>query len=294
MARDTRDAALLLSVIAGHDPADSTSLRRHVPDFAALLEGGTGPLRIGLPTEFFGEGLDPGVRRVLEAAVGVYRRSGAEIVGVSLPHSSVHRDASGALASYAIACYYIVAMAEASSNLARYDGVHYGFRTPSASEDIVELYSRTRAEGFGEEVKRRILLGTYTLSSGYYDAYYDKALRVRRLIREDFGRAFERCDVILCPTTPTPPFRIGEKTQDPLTMYLEDVYTISVSLAGLPAVSVPCGFLAAQGTRLPVGMQLIGPLFEEGRILQAAYRFEREIRAPVVLPGAVSPQGALE
>ena len=276
LARDVRDAALLLSAIAGADPADSTCLDRAVPDYSRALEAGPETLRIGLPREFFGDGLDAEVRRTLEGAVEVYRRAGAEIREVNLPHSSIHRDAKGGLSSYAIACYYIVAMAEASSNLARYDGVHYGYRSGRQTDDIVELYSRTRSEGFGQEVKRRILLGTYTLSSGYYDAYYQKALRVRRLIQEDFTRAFEHCDIILCPTTPTAAFRIGEKTQDPLTMYLEDVYTISVSLAGLPAVSVPCGFVSAGARRLPVGMQLVGPLFEEGRLLAAAYRFERE------------------
>jgi aspartyl-tRNA(Asn)/glutamyl-tRNA(Gln) amidotransferase subunit A len=278
IARSVRDAAAALAVIAGPDPADSTCLERAVPDYAKAIEEAPRALRLGLPRELFGEGLDAGVRRAIEGAVEVYRGLGAEVVEVSLPHSSIERDAAGTLSSYAVACYYIVAMAEASSNLARYCGVHYGSRTPGPTEDIVELYSRSRSEGFGDEVKRRILLGTYTLSSGYYDAYYRKALEVRRLIQRDFLEAFGLCDVILCPTTPTAAFRIGEKTQDPLTMYLEDVYTISVSLAGLPALSVPCGFVQAGDRRLPVGMQIVGPLFEEGRVLAAAHRFEREAR----------------
>ncbi len=278
LAANAQDAALILSVIAGHDPRDSTSLAREVPDYPSLIERLPAPLRVGVPRALFGAGLDEGVRALLERAVEVYRSSGAVIVEVELPHSSVERSASGELSSYAIACYYIVAMAEASSNLARYDGVRYGMRTQEPVEGIVELYSKSRSEGFGEEVKRRILLGTYTLASGYYDAYYSKALRVRRLIQEDYTRAFERCDLILCPTTPTPAFRVGEKTTDPLTMYLEDVYTVGVSLAGVPAVSVPCGTVESEGARLPVGMQLVGPLFGEALLLAAAHRFERETR----------------
>jgi aspartyl-tRNA(Asn)/glutamyl-tRNA(Gln) amidotransferase subunit A len=276
LTRDAADAALLLSVISGADPADSTCLSLAAPDCRAALEAPASDLRIGLPRELLGEGLDTEVRAGIESAVEVYRSTGAQIVEVSLPHSAIERD-EGGLSSYAVACYYIVAMAEASSNLARYDGIHYGRRTARSGGDIVDLYARTRAQFLGEEVRRRILLGAYTLSAGYYEAYYDKALRVRRLIREDFDRAFERCDVIVCPTTPTAAFRVGEKSADPLTMYLQDIFTVSVSLAGLPAVSVPCGFTAAVPP-LPLSMQIVGPHLGEDRILAAAHRYERETR----------------
>ncbi len=264
LAGSVTDAALLLGVLAGHDPRDSTSVRRAVPDYVAeLCDGGLerlGRLRIGVPEEYFAQGLDAEVAAAVRAALEEYRRQGAELVELSLPHLP-----------HAIATYYLVATAEASSNLARFDGVHYGRRAAGA-RDIHELYSRSRSEGFGAEVKRRIMLGTFALSAGYWDAYYHKALKVRRLIREDFDRAFERCDVLAGPTAPTPAFRLGEKLDDPLAMYLADVYTIAANLAGLPAVSLPCGFSAAG---LPIGLQLTGPLFEEARLLQAARLFER-------------------
>ena len=272
IAVDVADAALLTGVLAGHDRRDSTSVPRDVPDYLAALEAPLEGLRVGLPGEFFSDALDGEINEALHGAIEVYRSAGAEIVDVSLPHSRIDTDENGELSSYAVACYYIVAMAEASSNLARYDSVHYGHRTADKLTDIVALYSRSRAEGFGEEVKRRIMLGTYTLSAGYYDAYYSKALKVRRLIKNDFDAAFERCDVLLCPTSPTPAFRLGEKTDDPLTMYLADIYTISVNLAGLPGLSIPVG-RNTQG--LPIGMQLIGPVFREETVLRAARMYEK-------------------
>ncbi|MCE5327582.1 MAG: Asp-tRNA(Asn)/Glu-tRNA(Gln) amidotransferase subunit GatA [Planctomycetaceae bacterium] len=272
MTRDVADCALLTGVIAGHDRADSTSIPHSVPDYAAALDEPIANLRVGLPKEFFSEALDGEIRRAVLAAADAFKAAGAQIVEVSLPTSRVDSDAGGKLSSFAVACYYIVASAEASSNLARYDGVHYGYRTPAKVDDIVELYCRSRAEGLGAEVKRRIMLGAYTLSSGYYDAYYLKALKVRRLIKNDFDRAFQSCDLLLCPTTPTTAFKLGEKTADPLTMYLADVYTLSVNLAGLPGLSVPAAISAAG---LPIGMQLIGPVFSEGRLLQVARAYEK-------------------
>jgi aspartyl-tRNA(Asn)/glutamyl-tRNA(Gln) amidotransferase subunit A len=271
MTVDVPDAALLTAVIAGHDTHDSTSSNRPVEDYLAGVNTPIENLRIGLPDEFFTDALDPEIAQAIAKAADLYKDAGAEIVNVTLPHSRIDADAEGNLSSYAVACYYIVAMSEASSNLARYDGVHYGHRTDQDSGGIVELFSRSRAEGFGPEVIRRIMLGTYTLSSGYYDAYYNKALKVRRLIKNDFDRAFETCDVLLCPTTPTTAFGIGEKTADPLTMYLADIYTISLNLAGLPGVSIPA-CLGADG--MPVGMQLIGPAFSESVILRAARTYE--------------------
>jgi len=258
---DARDAALLLAVIAGHDVRDSTCVDEPVPDYAARLEGLDRPLRIGLAAEYFGEGLDDEVRRAVSEAVEVLKSLGAEVVEVSLPHLE-----------YAVACYYIVATAEASSNLARYDGVHYGYRSPNAT-DYIDVYCASRQEGFGAEVKRRIMLGTFTLSSGYYDAYYLKALKVRTLIKRDFERAFEKVDVIVSPTSPTPAWRLGEKIDDPLSMYLADIYTISANLAGIPAVSIPCGF-SSDG--LPIGMQLMGRHFAEDRLLQVAWAYQQQ------------------
>jgi aspartyl-tRNA(Asn)/glutamyl-tRNA(Gln) amidotransferase subunit A len=269
--RDVPDVAMLLNVIAGHDPRDSTSVDEPVPDYLAGLDEPVEGLRVGLVKEFHSETLDAEIRGAVDKAVEAYRQAGADIVEVSLPHSRIDVDEDGKLSSYAVACYYIVAMAEASSNLARYDGVHYGHRTPEKAADIIELYSRTRAEGFGEEVKRRIMLGTYALSSGYYDAYYLKALKVRRLIKQDFDAAFEKCDVLVGPVAPEVAFRIGEKTADPLTMYLSDIYTISVNLAGIPAVSVPAGLSAAG---LPLAVQLFGRVFGEDKLLRAARVFE--------------------
>jgi aspartyl-tRNA(Asn)/glutamyl-tRNA(Gln) amidotransferase subunit A len=260
IAVDVAGVARMLGSIAGRDPRDSTSVEEPVPDYAAALEQPPGRIRIGMAREYFGEGLHPEVRQAVEAALEVYRRLGAEVGEVSLPHTA-----------YTIACYYIVCTAEASSNLARFDGVRYGHRTASP-RDHIDLYSASRAEGFGAEVKRRIMLGTYALSSGYYDAYYLQALKVRTLIRNDFIEAFRHCDVIASPTSPTPAFRIGEKVQDPLEMYLSDIYTTAANLAGLPAISIPCGHTAS---RLPIGLQLMAPHFAEARLLQIAHAYQK-------------------
>jgi len=267
IARDAADAALLLGAIAGRDPRDSTSVDEPVPDYLAGLDRPIAGLRVGVVKEFLAASLPGEVRAAVDAAAEAFRAAGASVVEVSLPHSRIDTDAGGQLSSYAVACYYIVAMAEASSNLARYDGVHYGHRTAEKAADIVELYSLSRAEGFGEEVKRRVLLGTYALSSGYYDAYYLKALKVRRLIRNDFDAAFAAADVLLGPTAPETAFAFGAKTADPLTMYLSDIYTISANLAGIPAVSVPTGL---SGDGLPLAVQLLGPTFGEQTLLRAA------------------------
>jgi aspartyl-tRNA(Asn)/glutamyl-tRNA(Gln) amidotransferase subunit A len=265
------DCAALLGVIAGHDPKDSTSVDRPVPDYLAELERPVQGLRIGLAKEYqldggVSGGLDPQVKRAVDAAVEKYRELGATVVDVSLPH-----------AEYGIAAYYVIAPCEASSNLARYDGVHYGHRTTEPVGDIVELFSRSRAEGFGDEVQRRIMIGTYALSSGYYDAYYLRALKVRRLIAQDFERAFTHCDVILTPTSPTPAFKIGEKSGDPLSMYLADVFTVTANIAGIPGISIPCGFTDGSdtgGKPLPIGLQLLGPTFSEPTLLRAARMYE--------------------
>ncbi|HHV54770.1 MAG TPA: Asp-tRNA(Asn)/Glu-tRNA(Gln) amidotransferase subunit GatA [Firmicutes bacterium] len=267
ITRTVADCALALGWIAGHDPLDSTSLAAEVPDYRTFLRPEVRGLRIGLPKEYFGEGLDPEVRGAVEKAVQQLEEGGAAVLEVSLPHTE-----------YALAAYYLIAPAEASSNLARYDGVRYGFR--GEGSDIVELYSDTRRRGFGDEVKRRIMLGTYALSAGYYDAYYLNALRVRTLIRRDFEAAFQKVDVLACPTSPTVAFRLGERTDDPMQMYLSDIYTVPVNLAGLPALSVPCG-LNHEG--LPIGLQLIGPPLSEGRLLQVGYAYE-ERRGPFPRP----------
>ncbi len=259
VTRDVRDAALLLSVIAGHDVRDATSVDRPVPNYVAELDRPIEGLRIGVASDYFGAGLDDAVRTAVEAGLDALRERGAELINVRLPHLK-----------YAIACYYVVATAEASSNLARFDGVHYGHRTADP-KDIFDLYSASRREGFGAEVKRRIMLGTFVLSSGYYDAYYDKALRVRTLIRGDFEAAFEKVDLIASPVTPTTAFPIGQKSADPLAMYLADIYTTSANLAGVPAISVPCGL---DGDGLPIGMQLSAPWFEEDRLLAAAHQYQ--------------------
>jgi aspartyl-tRNA(Asn)/glutamyl-tRNA(Gln) amidotransferase subunit A len=259
-AKDVEDCALLLNAIAGHDPNDSTSADVARPDYTADLRSGVRGLRVGVPKEYFIAGMDRAVEEAVKAAVRVLEREGAVIEEVSLPNTE-----------YAVAVYYLLATAEASSNLARYDGVRFGFRAKSPA-NLAELYVRSRAEGFGPEVKRRIMLGTYALSSGYYDAYYAKAQRVRTLIKQDFDRVFERVDVIATPTAPTPAFRVGEKTQDPLQMYLSDIFTISVNLAGVPALSMPCGF-SPDG--LPIGLQLIGKPFAESTILRTAAAYER-------------------
>ncbi len=256
---DVRDAALLLEVIAGHDARDSTSVDRPVPAYTATLEEPVRPLTIGVAREFFGAGLDAEVEQAVREALKVYEGLGATVREISLPHSP-----------YSIATYYLVATAEASSNLARYDGVHYGHRA-AQYDGLVDMYCTLRGEGFGSEVKRRIMLGTYALSSGYIDAYYLKALKVRRLIKEDFDRAFAECDVVMGPTSPTAAFKIGERVADPLAMYLSDIYTISANLAGLPAVSIPCGFTQAG---LPIGLQLMAPPFAEEKLLRIARMHE--------------------
>ncbi len=261
LARDVADAALLLQVIAGHDDRDSTSVARPVPAYTQSLDQPVAPLTIGVPREFFGAGLDAEVERSVREALKLYDKLGARIQDISLPHSR-----------YAVAAYYLVATAEASSNLARYDGVHYGQRA-ERYENLIDMYCRSRGQGFGPEVKRRIMLGTYALSSGYKDAYYLKALKVRRLIKEDFDRAFAGCDVIMGPTSPTPAFKIGDKVNDPLAMYLSDVYTISANLAGIPGISIPCGF--AKG-RLPIGLQILAAPFAEEKLLRVARMYERE------------------
>jgi aspartyl-tRNA(Asn)/glutamyl-tRNA(Gln) amidotransferase subunit A len=258
-ANNVSDAARALQVISGHDRCDSTSANVAVPDYLSALNGDVKGLRLGVPPECFGAGLDPEVKEKVEAGIRKLAGRGAEIVEVSLPHTK-----------YVIAVYYIVATAEASSNLARFDGVRYGFRAEEARA-LSEMYRRTRDEGFGAEVKRRIMLGTFVLSSGYYDAYYEKAQRVRSMLVSDFAEAFKKCDVIATPTAPTPAFRIGEKSDDPLAMYLNDIYTVTVNLAGVPAISVPCGQSSAG---LPIGLQLIGNHFDESRLLNAAYAHE--------------------
>jgi aspartyl-tRNA(Asn)/glutamyl-tRNA(Gln) amidotransferase subunit A len=259
LTRDVADCAALLAAVAGHDPKDSTSVDTPVPDYSATLAGGVKGLKIGLPKEYYIDGLDPDVQNALQAAIETYRRLGAEFVDISLPHTD-----------YAVATYYLIATAEASSNLARYDGVRFGHRAEAAG--LLDMYTKSRSEGFGSEVKRRIMLGTYALSSGYYDAYYVKAQKVRTLIMNDFTRAFADVDVMLTPVAPTPAFKIGEKINDPLQMYLSDIFTIPVNLAGTCAMSLPAGFSAAG---LPIGLQLIGKPFGEGAILQAAYAFEQ-------------------
>ncbi|MDI6631227.1 MAG: Asp-tRNA(Asn)/Glu-tRNA(Gln) amidotransferase subunit GatA [Bacillota bacterium] len=259
ITRDVRDCALLLNAIAGHDPRDSTSAPQEVPDYTEFLVPDVRGFRIGIPREYVGEGIAPEVRAVLNRVVELLEGMGAEVEETSLPH-----------VRYSLPAYYLIAPAEASSNLARYDGVRYGLRVPA--EDVVTMYKRTRSQGFGAEVKRRIMLGTYALSAGYYDAYYLKALKVRTLIRRDFDEAFKRFDLILSPTAPTPAFKIGEKVADPLAMYLSDIFTLAVNLAGVPAISVPGGFAG----HLPVGVQFIGPPFAEGQLFRAAYALEQE------------------
>ncbi len=259
-ARTVEDCAILLSIIAGHDAMDSTSADIPVPDYLSELKKDIKGLKIGIPREYFIKGIDTEVEGLIKDAIKLLEKNGAIIEEVSLPHTE-----------YGLAVYYIIAPSEASSNLARYDGVKYGYRTNN-SNNLMEMYMKTRSEGFGAEVKRRIMLGTYALSSGYYDAYYRKAQQVRRLIKEDFEGAFKRVDAILTPTSPTPAFKFGEKTTDPLTMYLSDVFTIPVNLAGLPGISVPCGF-SKDG--LPVGLQIIGKPFDEGTILRIANNYEK-------------------
>ncbi len=259
-AHTVEDAAILLQAVAGHDDRDSSSYRTDIPDYRKELSSRKGPWKLGIPKEYFGEGLDPEVARAIEAAIDFYRGEGCEIVDVSLPHTE-----------HAVGVYYIIATAEASSNLARYDGVRYSHRSAEAT-DAIDLYFKSRAEGFGPEVKRRVILGTYVLSSGYYDAYYLKAQKVRTLIRRDFLQAYEKVDALLTPTTPSPAFRKGEKTDDPLQMYLSDIFTISANLAGIPGISIPCGF---SESGLPIGLQILGQPFQEADLFAIARRFEQ-------------------
>ena len=255
----TKTVAEVLKVIAGRDTLDSTSADVPVRDYLSMLDGDIKGKRIGIPRSWFGEGLDDDVREAVEGSIENFRELGAEIVDVELPH-----------AKYGIAVYYIIATAEAASNLARYDGVRYGFRAEE-SQELRQMYFKTREEGFGPEVKRRIMLGTYVLSSGYYDAYYAKAQKVRTLLKQDYARAFEKCDTILTPTAPSVAFKLGAKTDDPLAMYLNDIYTVSANLAGVPGISVPCGI---SGEGLPIGLQLIGNYWSEGDLLNLAHKYE--------------------
>ena len=259
LAHDVTDCALMLEVIAGHDARDSTSVDSPVPPYLQTLNDPVNPLTIGVAKEYWGEGLDAEVERSVRDALKVYESLGATVKEISLPHSK-----------YAIATYYLVATAEASSNLARYDGMHYGHRT-AADADLIDTYRKSRGEGFGKEVQRRIMLGTYALSSGYKDAYYLKALKVRRLIKDDFDKAFAGCDVVVGPTAPTAAFRMGEKSDNPLAMYLSDIYTISANLAGIAGISVPCGFTAGG---LPIGLQIQAAPFAEEKLLRVARMYE--------------------
>ncbi len=271
MAQSAEDCALLLNAMAGFDPRDSTSLERPAEDYARDLDKPLAGLRIGLPKEFFAAGCDAGVMAAVQAAIKEYEKLGATVVDVSLPNSHL-----------SVPAYYVIAPAEASSNLSRYDGVRYGYRAPEYG-NLDDMYMKTRAQGFGAEVKRRILIGAYVLSHGYYDAYYLQAQRIRRLIANDFVEAFKSCDVIMGPTSPTTAFRLGEKSADPVQMYLSDIYTIAVNLAGLPGMSVPCGF--ADG--LPVGLQLIGNYFDEARLLGVAHRYQMATDWHRRLPGGI-------
>ena len=260
LTKDVRDCALMLNAICGHDPLDSTSIDRPVPDFTASLQDGLQGVRVGVPREYFGQGLDPEVERVARAAIAMLQEAGAEIVEVTLPHTD-----------YCVAVYYLIAPAEASSNLARFDGVRYGYRDRSAGA-LIDLYNRSRSQGFGDEVKRRILIGTYALSAGYYDAYYKKASQVRTLIKEDFARAYASCDLLVSPVVPTPAWQIGAGADDPLSLYLSDILTLSANLAGTPGMSVPCGF---SGQGLPIGVQLQAAHFQEEILLRAAHNLEQ-------------------
>ncbi|MMZ48399.1 Glutamyl-tRNA(Gln) amidotransferase subunit A [compost metagenome] len=260
ITKNVEDSAYVLQTIAAHDPFDSTSAEVDIPDYISALSGDVKGLRVGVPKELMGEGIDPEVKEKVNAALKVLESLGATVEEVTLPHTE-----------YAVPTYYILAPSEASSNLARYDGVRYGVRADNA-ENLIEMYRETRSQGLGAEVKRRIMLGTYALSSGYYDAYYKKAQQVRTLIKQDFDEVFKKYDVIIGPTAPTTAFKIGEKVNDPLTMYLEDICTIPVNLAGIPAISVPCGF-ASNG--LPVGLQIIGKAFDESTILRVAHAYEQ-------------------
>lgn len=272
VANNPRDIALLLSQIAGRDERDSTSAPLPVPDFLSELGQPVSGMRLGIPKEFFGEGLDPEVKSIIEAGIRNARSLGCELTEISLPHTK-----------YAIADYYIIAPAEASSNLARYDGVRYGYRIPK-SDDLLDMYRKTRSTGFGPEVKRRIMIGTYALSSGYYEAYYGRAMRVRTLIKRDYDIAFEKVNALLSPVSPTPAFKIGEKISDPLSMYLTDIYTVTANLAGIPSISLPCGFT---GAGLPVGLQILANQFQEGILLRLADAYMQSF--PVSAPPLNNP-----
>jgi len=258
--KDVEDCAIMMNVLAGYDSRESTSVPVEVPDYCSFLSRGIDGCTIGIPKEYFIEGIDPEIAKAIKSAIEVVERLGARCVEISLPHTD-----------YCLAVYYIIAPAEASSNLARYDGVKYGYRAAEMS-DLLDMYKKTRSEGFGAEVKRRIMIGTYALSSGYYDAYYKKASQVRALIKQDFEEAFKQCDVILTPTSPTPAFKIGEKTDNPLQMYLSDIFTISANMAGIPGISVPCGFT---GGGLPIGIQFLGGYFKEEKLIQVASAYEK-------------------
>ena len=262
-SQTVEDAALLLETISGHDPLDSTSYPASVPGYRNALKGKLEPCKLGLPKEFFGEGMDDEVRKAIDQAIAWYKEQGYEMVEISLPTTDL-----------SVPVYYVIATAEASSNLARYDGIRYTKRSEH-SENAIDVYAKSRGEGFGEEVKRRCILGAYGLSSGYYDAYYLRAQKTRTLIRNDFEKAFQEVDAILTPTSPTPAFKFGEKSEDPISMYLSDIYTISTNLAGLPGISVPCGF---SENGLPIGMQLIGQAFEEEKLLAIAHAYDRELQ----------------
>lgn len=260
LTKDVTDCALMMNVISGYDRRDSTSINKPVPDYMAALQDGLQGITIGVPVEYFGEGLDPEVEQVVRSGIDMLKDAGAEILEVSLPHTE-----------YCVAVYYLIAPAEASSNLARYDGVRYGYRDLEA-DSLIDMYRRTRSQGFGDEVKRRILIGTYALSAGYYDAYYKKASQVRTLIKQDFANVFEQCDLVVSPVTPTPAWKIGEKADDPLALYLSDILTISANLAGIPGLSVPAGF---NRDGLPIGMQMQASHFKEEVLLRAAFNLEQ-------------------
>jgi aspartyl-tRNA(Asn)/glutamyl-tRNA(Gln) amidotransferase subunit A len=260
LTRSVEDAAIMLSVIAGHDPMDSTSANVQVPDYVSEMKKPVRGMKLGVPKEYFAEGLDAEVRKAVENAIQQLASQGAEIVPISLPHTS-----------YAVPAYYVIATAEASANLARFDGVRYGFRSAN-SKSLAQMYRNTRDEGFGAEVKRRIMLGTYALSSGYYDAYYLKAQKVRTLLARDFENAFQKVDAIITPTAPTAAFKLGEKSDDPLAMYLADIYTVTADLVGIPGISVPCG---QTKTGLPIGLQVLGKHFDEGTVLRVARAVEQ-------------------
>ncbi len=269
LTKDVTDCALMMNVISGYDAKDSTSVEQEVPDYRKALAEGLQGMKVGIPREYFVKGLDPEVEKAVKQGINILREAGAETVEVSLPHTD-----------YCVAVYYIIAPAEASSNLARYDGVRYGFRDKS-SDTLLDMYKNSRSMGFGDEVKRRIIIGTYALSSGYYDAYYKKASQVRTLITEDFKKVFETCDVLVSPVTPTPAWKLAEKLDDPLSVYLSDILTISANLAGLPGISVPCGF---SGTGLPIGLQIQGAHFQEEKLLRAAYNLEQRLNISHLRP----------